>query len=318
LNGYHKDTKEGNFALPGIIYFDNSATTRIYPEVLEQMNHVYTSIYGNPSSLHKMGSDADKAIQQSRERIADALGVSDNEIYFTSGGTESNNWAIKGVAKANKKRGRHILTSATEHPSVLECFSCLETEGFISDIISVDSEGLLNPDMVSEKITNKTILFSFTLVNNETGAIQNASDLIGAVRHRNPRTIIHIDAVQAFGKIPLNLSKLDADLVSLSSHKIHGPKGCGALYIKRSTHIVPIIHGGGQERKYRSGTENVPGIYGFALACEMIHKNMDKNREHVRRLKNIIINGLSDIFGSCPHIVITTWLPTTLASMSIA
>jgi len=277
-----------------LIYFDNSATTQAYPEVLAEMNRVYSSFYGNPSSLHKIGSDAGKLMQKAREAIAKTLGVSDGELYFTSGGTESNNWAIKGVALANRKRGNHIVTTSIEHPSVLECFSYLQNEGFSADYLDVDSKGFIDPASVSEKITENTILLSFILVNNETGTIQKADELIRAARRKNSGIIIHIDIVQAYGKIPLNLSRTGVDLASLSSHKIHGPKGCGALYIKRNTHIIPILHGGGQERKYRSGTENVPTIHGFAAAAEKIHAEIGKNRESARRVKRIIIDGFAD------------------------
>ncbi len=287
--------------MPDIIYFDNSATTAIYPEALKKMNDVYTSLYGNPSSLHKMGSEAEKVLQQSREQLAKTLGVTGQEIYFTSGGTESNNWAIKGIARANKKRGTHIITSAAEHPSVLECFTYLETEGFTTDILGVGNDGLLKPENVGEKVHDRTILVSFILVNNETGAIQKAEEIIRAVRLKNPKTIIHIDAVQAYGKIPISLFRLNADLLSISSHKIHGPKGCGALFIRRNTHILPVLHGGGQERKLRSGTENVPAVCGFAQAAEIIHRDMEQNRKNAASLRSIITEGLAQIFpdGAC-------------------
>lgn len=284
--------------MPDIIYFDNSATTSIFPEALGEMNRIYTDFFGNPSSLHRIGSSAEKILQKARETISKTLGVSDEEIFFTSGGTESNNWAIKGTARANKKRAPHILTSKTEHPSVLECYSYLEAEGFSPEILDVNSDGLLEADSVSAKVNENTSLISFILVNNETGAIQKAEELITAIRRKNPNTAIHIDAVQAYGKIPLNLSRLDADLVSVSSHKIHGPKGCGALYIKNNTRIKPILHGGGQERKYRSGTENVPAIHAFATAAEIIHERMDFNNKNNHLLKNIIIDELNKTFGS--------------------
>ncbi len=285
------------------IYFDNSATTAIYPEALAAMNDVYTSLYGNPSSLHKMGSDAEKALQKSRETIAKTLGASEQEIYFTSGGTESNNWAIKGVCRANKKRGTHVITSAIEHPSVLECFTYLETEGFSTEIMPVDSDGLLNPETISTRVHAGTTLVSFILVNNETGAIQNAGELIRAIRLKNPKTLIHMDAVQAYGKIPINLARLDADLVSLSSHKIHGPKGCGALFIRRNTHILPVLHGGGQEKKLRSGTENVPAVCAFALAAEIIHNRMETNSSNAKKIKSIITEGLGRMFEPGQYII---------------
>lgn len=281
-----------------IIYFDNSATTAIYPEALEKMNRIYKEFFGNPSSLHRIGSSAEKILQKARETIAKTLGVSDGEIFFTSGGTESNNWAVKGSARANKRRASHILTTKTEHPSVIECFSYLETEGFSPEFLEVTPDGILDPLLVSEKINEQTSLISFILVNNETGAIQNIDELIRAIRHKNPKTLIHMDAVQAYGKIPLNLSKTDADLVSMSAHKIHGPKGCGALYIRKNTRIMPILHGGGQEFKYRSGTENVPAIHAFAAAAEIIHGRMDENRKNNQLLKSIIIDELTKAFGN--------------------
>jgi cysteine desulfurase len=284
--------------LADIVYFDNSATTKVYPDVLNEMNRIYSSVFGNPSSLHRLGSEAEKVLTESREIIAETLKVSPNEIFFTSGGTESNNWAIKGIARANKRRGKHIITSAAEHPSVLECFSHLESEGFSAVVSETDKSGLLDIEKFIERINDDTILASFILVNNETGAIQKAEELISAIRFKNKKTAIHIDAVQAYGKIPLNLKKLDVDAVSLSAHKIHGPKGCGALYIKENTRIIPIIHGGGQENRYRSGTENVPAIWGFATAAKIIHENIDANRTKVKRLKSICISELDKYFGS--------------------
>ena len=286
-----------------IIYFDNSATTKIYPEVLSEMNRIYSSFFGNPSSLHRLGGEAEKVLLESREIIAKTLKVSPNEIFFTSGGTESNNWAIKGAARANKRRGKHLITSGAEHPSVLECFNFLKTEGFSAEITKTDQSGLLNRENFIEKITDNTTLTSFILVNNETGAIQKAEELIAAIRSINKNTVIHIDAVQAYGKIPLDLRKIDADIVSLSAHKIHGPKGCGALYIRENTRIIPILHGGGQENSYRSGTENVPAIWGFAIAAKIINENIDENRNKVRRLKSIVISELDKFFGSGEYFV---------------
>jgi cysteine desulfurase len=289
--------------LSDIIYFDNSATTKIYPEVLSEMNRIYSSFFGNPSSLHRLGGEAEKVLLESREIIAKTLKVSPNEIFFTSGGTESNNWAIKGAARANKRRGKHLITSGAEHPSVLECFNFLKSEGFSAEITKTDQSGLLNRENFIEKITDNTTLTSFILVNNETGAIQKAEELIAAIRSINKNTVIHIDAVQAYGKIPLDLRKIDADIVSLSAHKIHGPKGCGALYIRENTRIIPILHGGGQENSYRSGTENVPAIWGFAIAAKIINENIDENRNKVRRLKSIVISELDKFFGSGEYFV---------------
>jgi len=284
--------------LTDIVYFDNSATTKVYPEVLSEMNRIYSSYYGNPSSLHRLGGEAEKVLIKSREIIAETLRVSPSEIYFTSGGTESNNWAIKGIARANVRRGKHLITSAVEHPSVLECFNFMKSEGFLPEILETDESGLLNIESFIEKINDNTILASFILINNETGAIQKAEELIAAIKARNKKTLVHVDAVQAYGKIPLNLKKINADVVSLSAHKIHGPRGCGALYIKENTRIIPILHGGGQENKYRSGTENLPAIWGFAAAAKIIHENIDINRNKVKRLKSIVINELEKFFGN--------------------
>ncbi len=284
--------------MPDMVYFDNSATTGIYPEVLHEMTQIYVDFFGNPSSLHRLGSHAEKVLEKARMEIAGTLGVSESEIYFTSGGTESNNWAIKGISRANRKRGNKIVTSATEHPSVLECFHYLEKEDFFCLISETDDSGLLNPERFIEQIDSQTILVSFILVNNETGAIQNAEKIIRAIRTKNPAVVIHMDAVQAYGKIPINLKRLDCDLVSLSAHKIHGPRGCGALYIRKNTKILPILHGGGQERKLRSGTENVPAIHGFATAAKIMHRDMKKNRDIAIRLKTTIIEGLTRHFGS--------------------
>jgi cysteine desulfurase len=267
------------------------------------MNRIYSSFFGNPSSLHRLGGEAEKVLLESREIIAKTLKVSPNEIFFTSGGTESNNWAIKGAARANKRRGKHLITSGAEHPSVLECFNFLKSEGFSAEITKTDQSGLLNRENFIEKITDNTTLTSFILVNNETGAIQKAEELIAAIRSINKNTVIHIDAVQAYGKIPLDLRKIGADVVSLSAHKIHGPKGCGALYIRENTRIIPILHGGGQENSYRSGTENVPAIWGFAIAAKIINENIDENRNKVRRLKSIVISELDKFFGSGEYFV---------------
>ncbi len=288
--------------MPDIIYFDNSATTCVYPEVISAVNEAYSKFYGNPSSLHRLGNEADIILQQSREIIAKTLSVSDECIYFTSSGTESNNWAIKGICRANKRRGSKIVTTKIEHPSVLECFKYLETEGFSPAYLDVEPNGQVCPDLVRETIDDDTILLSFILVNNETGTIQKAEDIIREVRFKNPNTLIHIDAIQAYGKIPINLLRLDADLLSISSHKIHGPKGCGALYIKKNTHIIPILHGGGQEKKYRSGTENVPAIYGFAKATQRIHSEMLDNRKKSKLLRDIIIEKISSAFSEAFYI----------------
>lgn len=281
--------------MAGEIYFDNSATTRPYDEVIEYMAWVSGNIYGNPSSLHTKGIEAEKLVKKSREIIADSLKADKNEIFFTSGGTESNNLAIRGYLQANRRKGKHIITSTIEHPSVLEVFKHLENTGYKVDYIEVDKKGIVNPDAIKSKITGDTALISIIYVNNETGAIQPIEKIAEIKNSVNRDTAFHVDAVQAYGKLEVYPNKEGIDLMTLSSHKIHGPKGIGALYVNKSIKISPILFGGGQESLLRSGTENVPGICGFGKAVEKIFKNIKDNRSRMQNLKSYFIEMLNHI-----------------------
>ena len=286
-----------------IIYLDNSATTRPYDEVTGHMADVAANTYGNPSSMHTLGIEAERLVKASRDTLAKCLEADPREIYFTSGGTESNNMAIRGYLEGNPRRGKHIITTAIEHPSVLEVFKALEKQGYKVDFLGVDQEGRIRPEELGSKITAETALISLILVNNETGAIQPLEE-IAALRDRiNKDTAIHLDAVQAFGKLRLSPSRAGVELMSVSSHKIHGPKGVGALYAARSVRLKPLLYGGGQEALMRSGTENVPGISGFGLAADMTFKRLDENGGKVLELKRKFIRGLEE--SGLEHMLVT-------------
>lgn len=275
------------------IYFDNSATTRPYDEVNELLCDINKNFYGNPSSLHSKGIEAERKINSAREAIAKSLGAESKQIIFTSGGTESNNLAIRGYLDANKRRGKHVITTKIEHPSVLEVCKHLESTGYEVDYLGVDQEGLINLAELKSKIRMDTALISIILVNNETGAIQPLEEIVKIKTAVNPDAVLHIDAVQAFGKLLLTPQKSGIDFMSVSSHKIHGPKGVGALYISKKERLKPVVYGGGQESMLRSGTENVPGICGFGLAAEITCKNMECNEKKVTALKGIFLDKLA-------------------------
>lgn len=286
------------------IYLDNGATTRQYDEVTSLIYDVSKNIYGNPSSLHTKGIEAEKLVNSAREAIAASLSAESKEIYFTSGGTESNNLAIRGYLDANLRDGKHIITTKTEHPSVLEVFHHLEEKGFSVDYIGVDKNGLIDLSELGEKINEETTLISIILVNNETGAIQDIEKISSIRNNINPKTVIHVDAVQAYGKMSITPSKLGIGLLSMSSHKIHGPKGVGALYVSKGIKVKPLFFGGGQEALIRSGTENVPGISGFGLAASMTFDKMQYNHNHVSSLKSYFIEKLSKT--DIKHIVVSS------------
>lgn len=275
-------------------YFDNSATTRPFDEVIEYMSHVNRDVYGNPSSLHTKGIEAEKLIKRARETIADTVGANSSEIYFTSGGTESDNLAIRGFLEANPRNGKHIITTRIEHPAVLEVYKHLEENGYSVDYIGVDSNGIIKMEELAEKIREDTALISVIYVNNEVGSIQPVKQITVLKNSINPNTAIFVDAVQAYGKIKILPRQLGIDMMSMSSHKIHGPKGVGALYISRQTRVKPIVFGGGQESHLRSGTENVPGICGFGLAAEMISGKLEQNIKHIKNLKKLFVDRLND------------------------
>ena len=270
-----------------MIYLDNSATTKPYREVIEKMSEISLNYYGNPSSLHTFGIEAEKLILQSRQKIASILNVTPIELIFTSGGTEANNLAIKGYIEANKRKGNHIITTKIEHPSVLEVYKYYETKGFRVDYLDVDKNGAIDINTLEKLISSETILISIIYVNNETGTIQPLDRVIEIRDLINQNAAIHIDAVQAYLKAPTDMKKLSGvDMMTISSHKIHGPKGVGALYIKKGTKINSIVLGGGQELKLRSGTENVPGIFGFGLASEITYNNISNNYNKVLELNS--------------------------------
>jgi len=295
------------------VYLDNSATTKAYKEVAELVAKIMVEDYGNPSSMHLKGVEAEKYLKYSKETIASIMKVKEKEIFFTSGGTESDNWALKEIANANHRTGKHMITTKIEHPAILQTMEELEAQGFEVDYLSTNEEGLISIDELKEKLRPDTILVSVMYVNNEVGAIEPIEEIGKVIKEINPKTYFHVDAVQGFGKLKLLPKKWNVDMVSVSGHKIHGPKGVGFLYIDEKVKIKPFIVGGGQQRNFRSGTENVPGIAGLGKATELIYKDLSKDTEVLYQLKkkltdgilelgDIKINGPQDENGA-PHIV---------------
>ncbi len=276
------------------VYLDYNATTPIDPRVFEAMIPYMKEEFGNPSSIHSFGSRAKAALDNSREQVAGFLGAHPKEIVFTSGGSESNNLAIKGVAFRLREKGAHLITTRIEHASVLETFRFLESHGFRVTYLGVDEYGLIDLDELRESITEDTILASVMFVNNETGVIMPIREIGEIVKEKG--VIFHTDAVQAVGKVDIDLEDLPVDLLSLSAHKIYGPKGVGALFIRveafRGTPLQPLIHGGGQERERRSGTENVPGIVGLGKACEIAKVEMKTEESRLRDLRDELHKGI--------------------------
>ncbi len=268
------------------IYLDNSASTRPHPEVSDFMGSIQDREYGNPSSLHQKGLDSEKLLEEARRRIAAFFSGKEDEIYFTSGGTEANNLAVKGAALRNRNRGRHLITSQIEHPSVLNCFRYLEEEeGFAVDYLPVDSRGLVDPGQVKELVNKNTILVSIMHVNNEIGSIQPLEEIGPLIKAGNPSALLHVDAVQSFARMELDLKAWQADLVSCSAHKIHGPRGAGGLWVKKGTLLQPLLHGGGQEKELRPGTENVPAAAGFGLAAQLTGESRQRKADATSSLK---------------------------------
>ena len=289
-------------------YFDNAATTAVFPEVKDIMIKLMEEDYGNPSSLHMKGVEAERYIKTATAQIAKELKCQEKEIVFTSGGTEANNLAIIGGAIAHRRAGKHIITSEIEHASVSATMDFLAKEGYEISVVGVDNEGKLKLDELKATLRPDTILVSVMYVNNEIGSIQPVEEIGKIIKDYNSSILYHIDAVQAFGKLRFTPKKLGADLLSISGHKIHGPKGSGVLYIKEKTLIRPIIYGGGQQKAMRSGTENVPAIAGMGLAAELMYKNHDAKMEHIKELKEAFIEKvtkLENVFdnsGEAPHI----------------
>lgn len=276
-----------------IIYLDNAATTPVAQEVLKEMTPYFNSKFGNASSLHALGKEAKQALENSRKIIAKSINAKQSEIFFTSGGTESNNLAIKGTAFANKDRGNHIITTQIEHDCVLNACKWLETQGFHVTYLPVDKEGFVSLENIEKSVRRDTILVSIIHGNNEIGTIQNLEKIGKFCRERG--IYFHTDACQSYTKVPIDVQKQSLDLVTINAHKIHGPKGVGALYIKEGTKIIPWAHGGGQEKGLRSGTENVSGIVGFAAASKLLtQKDVDK----MTKLRDKLISRIEKIQGS--------------------
>ncbi|KIR03084.1 Cysteine desulfurase [Lachnospiraceae bacterium TWA4] len=295
------------------VYLDNSATTRVFPSVCDVMVKVMTEEYGNPSAMHLKGVKAEQLVKKSREKIAKSLKVSEKEIFFTSGGTESNNWAIYGVAQANKRKGNHIITTQIEHAAVRNPMKQLEEEGFKVTYLSVNHEGLISLEELESAITDETILVSIMYVNNEIGSVEPIEEIAKIIKRKNPECFFHVDAIQAYTKFLIRPKRQGIDLMSVSSHKFHGPKGVGFLYVSEGVKIKPLILGGGQQKGMRSGTDNVPGIVGMGVACEEVFKNFDKHIRYFYYLRELFIKEITKIEGcfvngqplpgGAPHII---------------
>lgn len=293
------------------VYFDNSATTKVYDEVIDVVVKTMREDYGNPSSLHLKGLDAEHLVTGSAEIISKVLKCLPEEIVFTSGGTESNNMAIIGTALAKKRSGKHIVVSSVEHASVSSVMQFLIREGYEITYIPSDEHGIVSPEAFADAVRDDTILVSCMHINNEIGSIMPIKEISRAVKAKNPNLYFHVDAIQSFGKIETIPKNLGADLMSVSGHKIHGPKGSGFLYIKKGSLIRPIIYGGGQQKNMRSGTENVPAIAGLGVAVEKTFENFDDKISHIKTVRDKLVNELTqleevysntDIDNGAPHI----------------
>lgn len=285
------------------VYLDNCSTTKASEEVIREMIYSLREDYGNPSSLHRMGFNVEKKVEKVREDIAKFLNVDKEEIYFTSGGTESNNLAIQSVINKYNKRGRHIITTAIEHPSVLNILKYYEKNGYEITYLKVDKYGLISLEELRKSLKEDTILIAIMQVNNEMGSIQPIGEVKRILKEKKSNAILHVDGVQAFGKVPIEIKKWGVDTFSFSGHKIHGPKGIGGLYINKDIALEPIIFGGNQERGLRSGTENVPGIMGLGKAVEIIDRNFYENFKKVEKIKAYFIDR---IINEIPHIHINS------------
>ncbi len=286
------------------VYLDNSATTKCYDEVAELVCRVMCEDYGNPSSMHHKGVEAEQYVRYAKETLARLMKVNEKEILFTSGGTESDNIALIGTAMAHHRRGRHLITTRMEHPAVLQTMAYLERQGFDVTYLSVDREGRIRLQELEQAIRKDTILVSIMHVNNEIGSVQPIAEAGELIKRCNPQTLFHVDAVQGFGKFRIYPSRMNVDLLSVSAHKIHGPKGVGFLYIRAGARVNPIIYGGGQQKGMRSGTENVPGIAGLAKAADLVYENLDQDVDRMYELRQKLIDGVSRIedvrVNGCP------------------
>lgn len=278
-------------------YLDNSATTRCFDEVREYMSEIMDRYYGNPSSMHMVGVEAEKHIRYATDIFARLLKADAKEIVYTSGGTESDNMALIGCASANQRAGKHIITTKIEHPAVLETCAYLEREGYEVTYLDVDEAGCVRPEDLKAALRVDTILVSVMYVNNEIGSLQPIGELGRIIKDHNPSALFHVDAVQGFGKVRINPKREKIDLLSISGHKIHGPKGVGVLYVNGKAKIQPIVFGGGQQRGLRSGTENVPGIAGMAKAAQLLYSDFDDKIDRLYELKTYFVNELMKLDG---------------------
>lgn len=274
------------------VYLDNAATTMVHKEVVETMNNYYSNLFGNPSSIYEFGQTAKKAITAARESIAAVINANPDEVYFTGGGSESDNWAIKGVMSANRKKGNHLITTKMEHHAVLHTCEYLAKNGYEVTYLDVDSDGLISLKELEAAIKDNTVLISIMFANNEIGTIQSVKE-IGDISKRHG-VLFHTDAVQAFGHVPIDVKEMNIDLLSASAHKIHGPKGVGMLYARKGIKIDNLIHGGAQESKKRAGTENVPGICGFAKAAEIAMESMSEKMAYITGLRDRLIKEIPE------------------------
>lgn len=274
------------------IYLDNSATTRTFDEVTEYMAHIMRDVYGNPSSMHTEGIAAEAEVRKARESLAQLMKVDTGNVLFTSGGTESDNLAIIGAALANKRAGRHLITTKTEHPAVLEAMRFLEEQGYDVTYLDVGADGRVDPDDLQAALTDETVLVSIMHVNNEIGSVNDIKEFGAIIKGYKPSILFHTDAVQSFGKFRINPKSCKIDMMSVSGHKIHGPKGVGILYVADKVKLHPLMLGGGQQRGLRSGTENVPGIAGIGLASELIYNDFEAKTDRLYELKCYFISEL--------------------------
>ena len=279
------------------VYLDNSATTRCSERAKDLMVKVLMEDYGNPSSLHMKGVEAENYIKEAKKKIAKTLKVDEKEILFTSGGTESNNTALIGAALANKRAGNHIITTSIEHASVSAVTGYLEELGFRVTYLKVDADRIISLDELREAVCEDTILVSMMMVNNEIGAVEPIEEAIKVIKEKNPNTLVHVDAIQAYGKYRIFPKKLGIDMLSVSGHKIHAPKGTGFLFIKDKTKVKPLIYGGGQQKGMRSGTENVPGVAALGEAAEEIYENFYEKIDHLYQIKQRFVEGVLKIEG---------------------
>ena len=277
------------------IYLDNSATTRAFDEVAEIVKHTMCVDYGNPSSMHQKGVEAERYVKESKEIIARTLKVQEKEIFYTSGGTESDNWALMGAASANSRAGRHLITTKVEHPAILQTMEYLASIGYEVTYLTVDEKGVICLEELERAIRPDTILVSIMHVNNEVGALQPVEEAGLLIKRMNPKTLFHVDAVQSFGKYRIYPKKSKIDMLSVSGHKIHGPKGTGFLYIDDHVKIKPILFGGGQQKGLRSGTENVPGVAGIGKATQLMYRNLTEDVERLYELKRHFTDGILEI-----------------------